>query len=104
MSLALEGFMRTATLAVFSRILARTWCLLQLLPIIMPSPVNNMDIPHTTTAAGRAWFEAFKRRSGQRWALRRLKRGQQNARTRVNSWAKNNNRYAEDAPVVRSEA
>lgn len=70
----------------------------------MPTPSQTLDIPHATTAAARAWFAAFKRRSEQRWAERRRCRnaalGLSRPRPRVNSWQKNDARYAEDAPVM----
>ena len=68
----------------------------------MPTPDQTMDIPHRTTPAARAWFAAFKRRSEKRWAMRRLQRQAAlgRRRPRVNSWCKNDARFAEDAPVL----
>ena len=68
----------------------------------MPTPSQTLDIPHATTAAARAWFAAFKRRSERRWAERRRSRNAAlgRSRARFNSWRKNDARYAEDAPVM----
>jgi len=68
----------------------------------MPNPDQTLDIPHRTTAHARAWFAAFKLRSAKRWAERRAQRNAALGQPRplVNSWCKNNARYAEDAPVL----